>query len=254
MADSDYESVLCVKPEVHVYRIPPRSSNRGYRAAEWQLDQPAWSGRLRITSRGKMAYIKLEDKTSGELFAQAPVEQFPGMAVESVADSSRYFVICIEDGNGRRAFIGVGFADRGDAFDFNVALQDHFKWVKQQTEFAKQAQNPETGPKLDLGFKEGQTIKINIANMKKKEGPPAAAAGKPRPLSSGPSLLPPPPGSKAPPPQSTLQPAAHAAANAATLLDLGGFSEPASSTDTWGDFTKAAGSNGSQSSSGWVQF
>ncbi|XP_018429547.1 PREDICTED: adaptin ear-binding coat-associated protein 2 [Nanorana parkeri] len=163
MADSDYESVLCVKPEVHVYRIPPRASNRGYRAAEWQLDQPAWSGRLRITARGNIAFIKLEDRTTGELFAQATVEQFPGIAVESVTDSSRYFVICIEDGNGRRAFIGVGFADRGDAFDFNVALQDHFKWVKQQTEFAKQAQNPDTGPKLDLGFKEGQTIKINIA-------------------------------------------------------------------------------------------
>lgn len=37
---------------------------------------------------------------SGELFAQAPVDQFPGMAVESVTDSSRYFVIRIEDGNG----------------------------------------------------------------------------------------------------------------------------------------------------------
>uniref|UniRef100_A0A8C5MIT2 NECAP endocytosis associated 2 n=1 Tax=Leptobrachium leishanense TaxID=445787 RepID=A0A8C5MIT2_9ANUR len=163
MADSDYESVICVKPEVHVYRIPPRASNRGYRAAEWQLDQPAWSGRLRITARDKKAFIKLEDRTSGELFAQAPVDQFPGIAVESVTDSSRYFVICIEDGTGRRAFIGVGFADRGDAFDFNVALQDHFKWVKQQSEFAKEAQNPAPGPKLDLGFKEGQTIKINIA-------------------------------------------------------------------------------------------
>ncbi|EAW51780.1 NECAP endocytosis associated 2 [Homo sapiens] len=195
MEESGYESVLCVKPDVHVYRIPPRATNRGYRAAEWQLDQPSWSGRLRITAKGQMAYIKLEDRTSGELFAQAPVDQFPGTAVESVTDSSRYFVIRIEDGNGRRAFIGIGFGDRGDAFDFNVALQDHFKWVKQQCEFAKQAQNPDQGPKLDLGFKEGQTIKLNIANMKKKEG----AAGNPRvrPASTGGlSLLPPPPGGK----------------------------------------------------------
>ncbi|KAG9482745.1 hypothetical protein GDO78_011402, partial [Eleutherodactylus coqui] len=189
-------------------------------------------------------------KNSGELFAQAPVEQFPGIAVESVVDSSRYFVICIEDENGRRAFIGVGFADRGDAFDFNVALQDHFKWVKQQTEFAKQAQNPDTTPKLDLGFKEGQTIKINIANMKKKEGVPVAA--KPRPLSSGPSLLPPPPGTKASH-QSTSQPAA----DPGLLFDFGSFSsstEQASSTDAWGDFTTASGSAPSQPSSGWVQF
>lgn len=37
---------------------------------------------------------------TGELFAQAPVDQFPGSAVESVTDSSRYFVVRIEDGNG----------------------------------------------------------------------------------------------------------------------------------------------------------
>ncbi|XP_058992360.1 adaptin ear-binding coat-associated protein 2 isoform X5 [Mustela lutreola] len=187
MEEGEYESVLCVKPEVHVYRIPPRATNRGYRAAEWQLDQPSWSGRLRITAKGQVAYIKLEDRTSGELFAQAPVDQFPGTAVESVTDSSRYFVIRIEDGNGRRAFIGIGFVDRGDAFDFNVALQDHFKWVKQQCEFAKQAQNPDQGPKLDLGFKEGQTIKLNIA-----EGPlyPGRNPGLPRlpPPTSGETL------------------------------------------------------------------
>ncbi|XP_030180374.1 adaptin ear-binding coat-associated protein 2 isoform X1 [Lynx canadensis] len=209
MEEGEYESVLCVKPEVHVYRIPPRATNRGYRAAEWQLDQPSWSGRLRITAKGQVAYIKLEDRTSGELFAQAPVDQFPGTAVESVTDSSRYFVIRIEDGNGRRAFIGIGFGDRGDAFDFNVALQDHFKWVKQQCEFAKQAQNPDLGPKLDLGFKEGQTIKLNIAEV-----PPCPG--------HNPSLPPPPPptsGETLPNPQGRL-PARLNQAQAGSSSDL----------------------------------
>lgn len=36
------------------------------RAAEWQLDQPSWSGRLRITAKGQVAYIKLEDRTTGK--------------------------------------------------------------------------------------------------------------------------------------------------------------------------------------------
>lgn len=34
---SEYESVLCVKPEVNVYRIPPRASNRAIR---WEGQRP----------------------------------------------------------------------------------------------------------------------------------------------------------------------------------------------------------------------
>ncbi|MEQ2303972.1 hypothetical protein AMECASPLE_022235, partial [Ameca splendens] len=96
----------------------------------------------------------------------------------------------------RSAFIGVGFGDRGDAFDFNVALQDHFKWVKQESEISKSNQLGDSGPKLDLGFKEGQTIRLNIGQGKRRD--------KPRPQgSAGVGLLPPPPGGKiAPPPSS----------------------------------------------------
>ena len=116
---------------------------------------------------------------SGELFAKCPVDDYPGLAVEAVLDSSRYFVLKIVDdsgtcvfclfvclvgcffffwcmvqmsrsffefilsellnnflflflsGTGRHAFIGMGFQDRGDSFDFNVAMQDHFKYVDQ---------------------------------------------------------------------------------------------------------------------------
>ncbi|NP_001134979.1 Adaptin ear-binding coat-associated protein 1 [Salmo salar] len=127
--EGEYESILCVKPDVNVYRIPPRASNRGVRAADWKLDAPDWTGRMRVTARGKVAFIKLEDKISGELFAQAPVDEYPGIAIETVSDSSRYFVLRIQDESGRSAFIGIGFGDRGDSFDFNVALQDHFKCV-----------------------------------------------------------------------------------------------------------------------------
>ncbi|KAM9323741.1 adaptin ear-binding coat-associated protein 1 [Gastrophryne carolinensis] len=251
-AEAEYESVLCVKPEISVYRIPPRASNRGYRASDWKLEQPDWTGRMRLTSKGKVAYIKLEDKVTGELFAQAPVDQFPGIAVETVTDSSRYFVIRIQDGNGRSAFIGIGFSDRGDAFDFNVSLQDHFKWVKQEMDFSKEPQGQDNLPKLDLGFKEGQTIKLNIGNIKKKDGPckPRGNVG-----IGGIGLLPPPPGGKIPTPVTSSIPVANhvtpppvqpstTPTSPDILLDLGSPlpapKAPPPSSDLWGDFSTAS--------------
>lgn len=35
-------------------------------AADWKLDEPAWSGRMKITAKGHMAFIKLEDKNTGK--------------------------------------------------------------------------------------------------------------------------------------------------------------------------------------------
>lgn len=85
-----------------------------------------------------------------------------------MSDSARYFVLRVKDEQGRSAFLGMGFSDRSDSFDFNVALQDHFKYLKKDEELKESAaKNPngnglDNEKKLDLSFKEGQTIKINI--------------------------------------------------------------------------------------------
>lgn len=55
---------------------------------------------MRLVSKGNDVFIKLEDKSSGELFAKCPIETYPGIAVEPVTDSSRYFVLRIQDDNG----------------------------------------------------------------------------------------------------------------------------------------------------------
>lgn len=57
-------------------------------------------------AKGPSATIKLEDKTSGEHFAQCPVEAYPGIAVEAVMDSSRYFVLRLM-GDGGKALVHV---------------------------------------------------------------------------------------------------------------------------------------------------
>ncbi|KAJ8092344.1 hypothetical protein PM082_023947 [Marasmius tenuissimus] len=60
-----------------------------------------------------------------ELFACAKYD-LAKPCVEAVLDSSRYFVVRVKD-SGEKAHIGLGFAERTDSFDFNVALQDYTK-------------------------------------------------------------------------------------------------------------------------------
>lgn len=226
-----YESVVLIKQEVFVYKIPPRSTNRGYRAADWNLNEPTWNGRMRMVASGSALNIKLEDKVNGQLFANCPVEAYPGVAIEPVSDSSRYFVLRIQDDNGRSAFIGIGFGDRSDSFDFNVALQDHFKYLKNQEQIEKEKVEPK--PQLDLSFKEGETIKINMKITKKDGGEVSSRTAK---KGAGLGILPPPPKTE---------------------------KSPTASNNDYGDFVQASATSSSNpqqqqqqqnSNSNWVQF
>ena len=238
--DDDYERVLLVKNQCFVYRLPPRPSvSRGYRAADWKLDEPQWTCRMRIVSKSDKVLIKLEDKVSGNLFAKAPIDTYPGVAIESVSDSSRYFVLRIMDDSGRTAFIGVGFQDRGDSFDFNVALQDHFKRAKTEEEECSKSSEPQ--PNLNLGLKEGQTFTIKLGNK--------ASKPRPKPVNSlGTGFLPPPPRAAssntglliAPPPSNTAKKQ----------------TAPTTSGNDWGEFSSAPTNSGNSNSTAnqWMQF
>jgi len=187
--DDTIEQTLIVIKQCFVYKIPPRATAQGHKAADWDLQNPMWTGRCVATSIGDKCKVKLEDPNSGELFATCDVT---GSSVEPVTDSSRYYVIKIEDGSGRRAFIGMGFTERSDAFDFSAALQDHAKYQKQKKESEAYIQRAATQPKTDYSLPEGAKIHVELKNKK----PASSTASSSGQGSFNGGFLPPPPGSR----------------------------------------------------------
>ncbi len=59
--DDEVEYTLTQLPHVCVFKIPTRMSSEGYRAADWPKE-PAWSGKLRIVAKGRVASIILYDE------------------------------------------------------------------------------------------------------------------------------------------------------------------------------------------------
>ncbi|XP_058107778.1 uncharacterized protein At1g03900-like isoform X4 [Magnolia sinica] len=80
--------------ECYVYLIPPRKSAASYRADEWNVNKWAWEGALKVISKGDECIIKLEDKTTGELYARAFLRNGEPHPVEPVIDSSRFGSVC----------------------------------------------------------------------------------------------------------------------------------------------------------------
>eukprot|EP00210_Caulerpa_lentillifera_P007517 g7183.t1 len=173
MSDEVIERTLFICSEIHIYRIPPRPAAGGYRSGEWKTADEIFKGRLRFVSLGQEAEIRFEDIQSSELFALVPVSlENRHLVVESAMDSSRNFVVRVEDPEtGAHAFLGLGFETRDSAFDFMAALEDNERQISRQSstnESNSEMIPPELAalhkPVADLGLKEGQTIQVKIKN------------------------------------------------------------------------------------------
>ena len=148
------ERVRTTIQNAHVFKLPPRqSASIGWRGADWK--EKVWQGTVKVVERGDQSAILLVDRTKGSIFAVCPVKEG---AVDRCADSSRYFVLRIENANGRHMFIGVAFNERNDAFDFNTALEDS----RREREMEKNPVQAYTGPFKDYSIKEGEKIKVSI--------------------------------------------------------------------------------------------
>ncbi|KAG7634901.1 NECAP PHear domain [Arabidopsis suecica] len=163
------EIALFQVPECYVYLIPPRKTAASYRADEWDVNKWAWEGALKVVSKGEECIIKLVDKTTGELYAQAFLREGELHPVEAVIDSSRYFVLRVEekiDGRVRHAFIGLGFRERTEAYDFQAALHDHMKYLNKKKTAEEMEQHYQNTSSVDYSLKEGETIVLQLKNVR----------------------------------------------------------------------------------------
>ncbi|CAI9089259.1 OLC1v1023800C1 [Oldenlandia corymbosa var. corymbosa] len=161
------ELILFQVPECYVYLIPPRISAASYRADEWNVNKWAWEGALKVISKGEECIIRLEDKTSGELYARAFLRDGEPHPVEPVIDSSRYFVLRVEENIGgriRHAFIGIGFRERPEAYDFQAALHDHMKYLDKKKVAEEMEQQYQQTSSVDYSLKEGETLRLQLKN------------------------------------------------------------------------------------------
>lgn len=150
------ERVRCNIPDAHIFKLPPRQTAGGWRGADW--DQEVWQGTLKVVERGDLTVILLVDKQTGGIFAVCPVKEG---AVDRCVDSSRYFVLRVENAQGRHMFIGMAFNERNDAFDFNTALED----VRREKEAELNAMGYEPQASKDYSIKDGEKIHISVSKV-----------------------------------------------------------------------------------------
>lgn len=154
------ERLRCSVTDVHVFKLPSSGppTVAGWRGADWT--QEVWQGSLKVVERGELTVILLVDSQNGSIFAVCPVKEG---AVDRCVDSSRYFVLRVENAsNGKHMFVGMAFNERNDAFDFNTSLEDSKREKIAEVEAQKAAARYLAEPAKDYSIKEGEKLHIAV--------------------------------------------------------------------------------------------
>ena len=196
-SDEVIERIRLKIPNAHVFKLPPKPTAGGWRGAEWH--DKVWQGTLKVVERGdETAVLLVDSNEERNIFAVCPIlhninqptggggdnnsnsnttlgAQPPqwnaNNGIDRCIDSSRYFVLRIQNAQGRTLYIGLAFNERNDAFDFNTALEDsrREKYMEKQAELgiigsmlSKQVHGDGDGYKM----KEGEKIRVSIPNNK----------------------------------------------------------------------------------------
>jgi hypothetical protein len=151
--ETEFVQELLKFPEVFVYRVPPLTSvQSGHRAETWGLEKPFATCSMKVMAKGDTIMLQLtNNEKQGQLVAACPIAlttegegQTLEYWLEAVKDSARYFVIRMVDVKSKKqALLGVGFRDRNSAFEFQEALDHHFRRVLRLRGITVKAQGQE---------------------------------------------------------------------------------------------------------------
>lgn len=189
--------------ECFVYKVPPLATASGYRANDWNLASPLETCGFQVERRNNDLYLLFTLENHTKLFALSKIEgegsSINNINVETVMDSSRYFVCKILQSNpndatkkSRTALLGFGFREREIAIDLLGNLQQFRQSIDRELEAKDLASKTKAIPTLA----EGEKIHISLPGGK---GGKSTTVKSPKPKGSGTPVLlkKPPPGASA---------------------------------------------------------
>ncbi|CAG7825512.1 unnamed protein product [Allacma fusca] len=123
----DDDELLISKPEVYLYEIPSQKVKSGgdHRAADWDIANPTWQGKILIFMAGSCCHVQLDDH-QGNIYGQAVIDEYPGSNLKLVSDSRRYFTLNVQNVEGNFRLVGIGFSNREDSSEISNVLRGYF--------------------------------------------------------------------------------------------------------------------------------